>query len=88
MPADGVIRPTEDGGVWGSYIPYLAELEARIVTVDLDGRTIRYDKVAEAEAALAMIEAINQRYEEALRLLAKEAIHPYCEIARKALADA
>jgi hypothetical protein len=34
----------------------LRELRERIVTVDLDGRTIRYDKVAECEASLDLVE--------------------------------
>lgn len=43
-------------------------LSQRIVTVDLDGRTIRYDKVAEAEAALDAVEQDNER----LRTVATE----------------
>lgn len=38
-------------------------LKERIVTVDIDGREIRYDKLAEAEAALASIEEANARLE-------------------------
>ena len=39
------------------------QLQERIVTVDLDGRTIRFDKVAECEAALADAEARAEKAE-------------------------
>ena len=56
----------------------VTELEARIVTTDIDGRTVRFDKVAEAEAALDTVEQDNERLREevvALRATLADAPH-------------
>ena len=40
------------------------KLRERIVSVDIDGRTVRFDKVAEADAALASVEGYAERVTE------------------------
>lgn len=49
MQADRTERPTADGGVWGSYVEYLDELERWHAV-----RTTIYDKgVADGQRAMA-----------------------------------
>jgi hypothetical protein len=74
---------TRAAAAWA--VAEIERLQARIVTIDIDGRPVLMDSVAECEAALAAVEEQNERYRAALAGLARNAVHPYSEVARKAL---
>jgi hypothetical protein len=46
----------QGGGLVSDLAAAIRVLRERIVTVDIDGRTVRYDKVAECEASLDLAE--------------------------------